>query len=264
MRQTIVVGLAMGALALAGAGMGWAGQPLETESARMLGRGVFELEGGVEHQRSSAGLETAVPFAIEYGLTGRLQLLAEPVLYTAIHDAGMATRTGIGDLEVTLTSLLSSERSGLPGIAVAGELKIPTARDARIGSGKADYTAYLIASRRAGAWDTHAHLGYTLIGRPRGAQVNNVVSFALAEELHLNPRIEAVAEITGSTAALRESAGQPAAGNESAVTPEIGGTEVVGTLGARYHVTGATAYSLGLSIDNNGAVLVHPGITLKW
>ncbi len=57
---------------------------LETETARPLGRGVFEVSGNFEYQTSSEGREAAVPFAAEYGLTDRLELLVEPVAWTAI------------------------------------------------------------------------------------------------------------------------------------------------------------------------------------
>lgn len=241
-----------------------AGQPLETESARMLKHRGLKLEGGFEHQISSAGTETAVPLALEYGATDRLEVLVEPVLYSAIRDKGTPAVTGIGDLEMTVTGLVSGERPRLPAIALAAEAKVPTADNIRIGSGKADYSLYLIGSKRVGAWDTHANLGYTLIGRPAGAEVNNVASFAVAEEFHPNPRLDLVAEVLGSTAALRESGSEPIVANESQLTPEIGAGELFGTLGLRLHAGSGLTYSLGISVDNNNATLVHPGVAVSW
>jgi len=250
-------------LALAAPVPALAGQPLETETARLLKPGTFELEAGLEHQRSGDGTETALPLAIEYGVSGRLELLVEPVLYDAVHDRGARAQTGIGDIEVTATTLLLHERT-LPALALAGEVKIPTAENIRIGSGKTDISFYLIAGKRLGRWDTHVNAGYTFVGAPSGTRVNNTESFALAEEFHWKPRLELVAEVFGNTAALPEGGEQGTGFAESSITPEIGAAETVGTLGARYQDGGGLIYTLGLSYDNNAAVLVHPGITLLW
>ena len=118
----------------------WAGPPLETETARLPLRGTFAADFAFEQQTSSSGTETAVPIALEYGLTDRIELLAEPVPYAAIHPKGGSRVSGAGDLEMTVTGLLSRENGMHPAIAVAGEVKFPTAKDRLIGSGMADYT----------------------------------------------------------------------------------------------------------------------------
>lgn len=254
----LVLGSAAGAIAPAA----WAGQPLETESTRILSPGKFELEAGFEHQRSADGTESAVPLAIEYGVTSRLELLVEPVLYNRIHDKGAASQTGIGDVEVTATSLLHRERNGSPSIALAGEVKIPTAKNYRIGSGETDYSLYLIGGKRSGRWDTQVNVGYTIVGAPSGVHVNNMENFAVSEEYRWKEQWQLVGEVFGHTAAQNVGEGTATPTNPS--TPEIGGAEVVGAIGARYLSLDGFTYTLGLSIDNNGAFLVHPGITLRW
>ena len=241
-----------------------ASQPLETESARLLKRGSVFVAAGFERQSSTAGTEAATPFAFEYGITDRLEIAVEPVAYSSIHDRGILSQTGPGDMEITLTRLLAPELAGRPAFAIAGEVKLPTARNARIGTGKADYAAFAIASKRVGAWDTHANLGYTFIGRPQGVAVNNVASFALAEEFHRSARFDVVAEVFGSTAAAKEGGEGVAPAASGVLTPELGGGELVGALGVRFHPAHAWTLSLGLSVDNQRAVLVHPGVALKW
>jgi len=241
----------------------FAGQPLETETSRLLRRGTFELEAGVEHQRSSGGTETAIPLAIEYGVTDRLELLVEPVPYSAIHDKGARAQTGIGDVEVTATSLLVREGRRHPALALAGEIKVPTADKLRIGSGETDVSFYLIAGKQLGRWDTHANVGYTFVGAPAGTSVTNTEFFALAEEFQWKPRWQLVGEVFRTTAALPEG-GEGTGSAESTLTPEIGGAETVGTLGMRYLDGGGLVYTLGVSYDNNAAFLIHPGMTLRW
>jgi len=261
MRNLVVLFLTIGSAAMIPV-PARAGQPLETESTRLLPEGRFALEAGLEHQRSGDGTETAVPFAIEYGITDRLELLVESVPYNRIHDTGLVSQTGMGDVEVTATSLLRSERASSPSIAIAGEVKVPTAKNLRIGSGETDYTVYLIGGKRSGRWDTQVNVGYTFVGAPPGVDVKNTENFAVSEEYRLKERWELVGEVFGHTAAQ--------SGGEGAGTPttvpggtEIGGAEVVGAVGARYSIDGVV-YSLGLSLDNNGAVLIHPGIALRW
>ncbi len=244
-----------------------AGQPLETESARTIKRGQFEVEGGFERQTSSAGSEFATPLAFEYGISDRWQLTAEPVLYTAISDKGVRRQIGPGDLETTLTAWISPERARVPALGLAGEVKLPIARNTRIGTGKTDVSLSLLASKRVGAWETHANVGYTFIGKPAGASVSNIMTYALAGELRMTPRFDLVGELFGNTAALSEGGGEgPAtpASAESQLTPELGGGEIVGAVGARLHASRGLTYSLGVSLDGNSALLVHPGVSMKW
>src|SRR6266850_4517978 len=128
----------------------WAGQPLETESTRLLRKGTFELEAGLEHQRSGDGTETATPLAIEYGITNRLELLVEPVPYNRIHDTRAVSQRGFGDVEVTAPLLLREGRKGSPSLALAGEVTVPTTKNLRIGSGETDYSVYVIGGKRSG------------------------------------------------------------------------------------------------------------------
>lgn len=250
----------VGSLFLTGASA-WAGQPLETESTRLLPAGRLELEAGFEHQRSSDGTESAVPLAIEYGITDRLQILVEPVPYSRIHDSGLVAQTGIGDVEVTTTTLLHREGNRSPGLALAAEVKVPTAKNIRIGSGETDYSVYGIAGKRFGRWDTQANLGYTIVGSPGDVPVNNMLTAALSGEYRWKEHWDLVGEVFGNTGAQPGSEGET---RVPSITPEIAGAEVVGSLGARYHSWDGLTWSLGLSIDTNAAILVHPGITFLW
>src|SRR5439155_23097953 len=74
-------------------------QPLETETARLLPRGVVKLECTGEYQTSSEGTERAVPFVVEYGITARTELMIEPVFGTRIAPKHTPVVSGPGDLE---------------------------------------------------------------------------------------------------------------------------------------------------------------------
>lgn len=231
-------------------------QILETETARPVGRGVFKLGGNFEYQRSSEGHESAMPLLIEYGFTSRLELALEPVAFTKIRPKVGTRASGRGDLEATLTFLASHETARAPAIAFAGEIKFPTAKNRLIGTGRTDYALYVIGSKKFGDLDIHGNLGYTIVGKPVGAPLKNIVNFALGGERKFQTAWSVFGEVLANTASstLPEAASQ--------ATPEAPGGEIVGSLGLARYVRRAFRFSMGVSVDNNGAVLFRPGITI--
>jgi len=249
------------------AGAGHA-QTLETETAHFAPRGALDTASAFEYQFSSSGSESAFPVAFEYGLNDRFELMLEPVLYTAIDpsDSGPGEHaTGFGDVEATLSYLLSAEREHAPAFALAGELKAPSARNDLIGTGHTDYTGYLIASKRFGGFDTHANLSYAVIGHPADVQLNNVFGFALAGEYRTGGALAYFGEVLGNTAASPEGdSAEGSTGGGNAVVAEAPGGEIVGTLGAGVFVRQSCFVSLSVSYDNNQAVLLRPGLVFRF
>lgn len=237
-------------------------QILETETARPVGKGGLEIGSNFEYQFSSEGNEVALPLALEYGLTDRLELLVEPVAYTAIRPKVGPRATGGGDLETTVTYLLRRETGRSPAVALAGEVKFPTTNNTLIGTGRTDFAGYLIGSKRFGRLDTHADVGYTIVGRPQGAQLKNIFNFALGWERALCSTSELFGEFLANTAAAsgtEPNGPQPT----SATTPEAPTGELVASLGVAKYVIPSLRLALGLSVDNNGAVLIRPGFTVR-
>lgn len=238
-------------------------QPLETETARQPQKGSVEVQTAFEFQTSKEGTERALPFAFEYGITDRLALTVEPVFYTAIRPKRGTRATGVGDLEVTLSYLFAREGRHLPALAIAGEVKAPTARSLLIGTRRTDFTAYLIASKRVGKFDTHGNIGYTFVGKPAGAQLKNFANFALAEEYFATPKLTLLGEFLANTGAAAEAAPGTIIPNPN-VTPEISSGELVGMLGFRYQIRKRVFFTCGVDYDNNHAVLFRPGLTFNF
>ncbi|MBA2685591.1 MAG: transporter [Gemmatimonadaceae bacterium] len=233
-------------------------QPLETETARLPLAGEVLIAGTFEFQTSNQGTERAAPIAIEVGVTDRFTLLAEPVLYTSIRPSEGFRASGIGDLEVTGQFLARREQNGSPALALGAEVKFPTARNSLIGTGKTDFTPYLIASQRFGSYDVHANVGYSFVGKPAGLSVQNTWNFALAAERHFGSSFDFVGEVLASTAASKAGDGE-----NSPTAPEVAGAEFVGMLGGRYRVVPNLWFTFGVTYDNSGAVLFRPGITTE-
>jgi hypothetical protein len=209
-----------------------------------------------EFQTSPEGTEHAIPFAAEYGVTDRLALLVEPVFFTSIRPKVGCTATGLGDLEATLQYLFRDETRGLPPLALAAEVKVPTARDTLIGTRRTDFTPYLIASKHFGRVDVHANVAYSFVGEPSNVAVQNTLNLAFAVEDHLGARLDVLGEVLMATAA---GTGAP----ESATAPEIAGAEQIGMLGFRYVMRPRAWVSMGVTYDNTRAILFRPGLIFE-
>jgi hypothetical protein len=233
-------------------------QPLETETARLPPRGALVASGTYEFQTSTQGTEHALPVAFEYGLSNRLALLLEPVVVTAIRPESPPNATGLGDFEMTLQYLARAESPWLPALAVAAEEKIPTATNRQIGTGKADFTPFLIASKRFGRFDAHANIGYSFMGKPAGLPIHNTLNLAVALEDRMSPSTVLMAEVLSTTAAAVEGEGEA-----SVTSPEIAGAEQVVMVGVRYRRGQHAWFSLGITYDNTKATLFRPGVTIE-
>lgn len=252
--RRVVVGIALSLLMLAaGAGRAIA-QQAETESARVLAVGHVEGGAGVEFQASSEGTESALPLFVEGGIARRLELVIEQVAYVGLRPKTGTKASGPGDLEVTLVGLALAERPRFPAIAFAAEVKAPVAQSAAIGTGEFDYAGYLILSKRLGNVDVSLNGSYTLVGKPANTMVNNIVGFAASAKYPIG-KLDLFGEVLGNTAAVSGSEGTGGAA-------ELGGVEVVGTIGAGYKLAPWAYLFLNVSYDNNQAVLIHPGVTL--
>ncbi|MEO8576832.1 MAG: hypothetical protein ABI556_09040 [Gemmatimonadales bacterium] len=237
-------------------------QVLETETARFLPRGSLEAAFFYELQTAVDGREHAVPFAFEYALLNRVMVLIEPVPYTAIRPRVGRGAAGPGDMEVTSSFLVAAETRRRPAFAIAAEVKLPTARDTLIGTRKVDLAGYVIASKRLGKFDTHANIGYTIVGKPAGVSVSNIFYGAAATEYHASRRVLLFGEVLAQTAAVAD--GESADASGPSTTPELGSAEVVGTAGIGWSLSRRALAAFSMSRDNSGATLFRTGVVLRW
>lgn len=235
-----------------------AGQPLETETARLPAQGHGNVQLVYEHQSASNGQEDAFPLAFEYGITDRLEFAIEPVVYTSIRPKAGRTAKGFGDTEATLTYLITPETANMPAFAIAGEVKFSTARNALIGTGGTDYRIAGIASKRYGPFDLHANLGYTFVGKATGgAKLDNIIDLSAAAEYTLNTKWTLVSEVLANSSA---------GGNEAALggAQEASASTVTGLVGAVYHPADRYDLSVGVTYDSESAALLRTGLTYRF
>lgn len=236
------------------------GQVIETETARLLRQGGWKFGANFEYQTSSDGSESAIPFLVEYGIRDDLELTLEPTPYVRIAPKSSSGATGFGDTELTLTYLFSKETDNLPAFAVATEVKFPTTKNDLIGTGETDYTAYLIASKRFGDFDVHAHLSYTISGDPSGVNLDNVYGFGLASVYRINPEWEVFGEVLGNTSAMGGEGGS----GESSLTPEASTSELSGTIGVGRFFDNGLLIHAAISEDTNSATQLRIGFVYSF
>ena len=271
-KQTLT--LATAAL-LATANLSFADPSLETETARLVKPGKFEFGTAFEYQWSKDGKELALPMSFATGLSDSVELLIEPIFYTSIRPKGAASSTGLGDLETAITWRFFDETDCIPALAIAGEVKFPTARNENIGSGKFDERIYLVASKRIGDVDFHVNIGYTNVGAPAGVDTKNPFDAAFAVEWFVNKHFDIFGEVLYAGASVSSGTAGDGADGSSTITssladgaasaPELGvKNEIVGTLGVRVHLTEQLDVFTSFNYDNQHAKLVRVGFTLKF
>jgi hypothetical protein len=237
-------------------------QVLETETARLRVQGAVQAGTNVEVQTATEGHEWALPMLFEYGITNRWELVVEPVARTWIRPHVTPRATGLGDTEITLEYLARMESGAWPAIALAGEVKAPTARNTLIGTGQRDVAAYLIASKRFGHVDTHVNVTYTWVGQPPGTTLSNIWGTAFAAMYTPASRLRLYGEVLTTMSATGQ-AEQTTVFGPAPIVAEAATQELVGTIGAGVYVRPRWFLSVGVSYDNTAAWLIRPGITFR-
>ncbi len=239
---------------------------LETEESNPLIPHQMELGAAMEFQTSKEGTENALPLSIEYGLSKKFTLLVEPVAFTTINPKKGASTTGFGDLEVTLFYQLMSEKKTWVSMSLSGEVKLPTANNILIGTGKTDYTPFLIFSKTTGPFFTSLNLSYTFLGKPKGVVANNLFNYAIGTVYTISPKSILFGEVFGNTSALggAEVPEGQAPVDTVSINQEISGGETVGCIGYGYYPNKNLQLSFSINYDNNNALLFRPGIIWKF
>ena len=238
-------------------------QVLETEESYPLQPGQVELGTGLEFQTSKEGTESALPLSLEFGLAKRLTFLVEPVSFTSIRPKAGRGVTGLGDLELTMFYQLCKEKEILPSISLSLEVKLPVAKDTLIGTGKTDFSPYLIMSKTTGKFFSSLNLSYTFLGKPAGVVANNLFNYALGTIYSVSKRSILYGEVYGNTSAF---GGHDVPESNTALpkTTEISGGEIVTAIGYGFYLKPEFLLSFGINHDNNRAFLFRPGIEWKF
>ena len=139
---------------------------LETETAELGKKGELTLSAGVQFERERDGSRTTFTLnQFEYAITDRAEILIEPFFREWDKPKGEKSFHGMGDLEITPSYMIIEDKGGwTPAVVLALKVKVPTAKNRNIGTGKFDYYPYIILGKKIGNWVLNANA--TAAGRP--------------------------------------------------------------------------------------------------
>jgi hypothetical protein len=166
-----LAGCAVAGLILAMPLSSHAALPMITDDTGTQGKGKFQIEAAVEHDRDEeqfSGVTTrerdyAVAIALTAGITDALDLaVAAPYLWnsSSVDGGGSSRVSGIGD-----TALVAKwrflEKDGI-SFGLKPFVTLPSGNDAKgLGGGKVGYGAFLLNSTEFEPWTFHLNLGYS-------------------------------------------------------------------------------------------------------
>jgi hypothetical protein len=165
-------------------------RPDVTDSTTTVGRGVFQIETGVEYSRTSEGggppeYWLSVPIVLRVGLIDRLEVQLGGEALVRLRNS--EEDTGNGDLTIALKYrfLHANEGDWWPALGVLPYVKVPTAR-APIGTERPDFGATLLVGFNL-PWDLalDANAGLAAIGQTHsgGFLLQGLVSASLQRTL---------------------------------------------------------------------------------
>lgn len=194
------------------ASQAWADLVLETETAQLGKQGEFNFSNALQSEQDHDGRALLTETQYEYGVNDRTEILIEPFFYERdTPKAGRAT-SGVGDVEVTGSYIAVTETASRPALVIAQKIKLPTASNDAIGSGKVDAQSYVIIGKTWGDVHLNANLGYEYIGKVHGDDLKDQGIYDLSLDLPIAERTTFFVEGFGNTAAAKGESGTQAAG----------------------------------------------------
>lgn len=107
--------------------------------------------------------------------------------------SGTTTRTGFGDLNLSVTYSLPSTSLGGFGVDLMGQLKLPTAGTSKgLSTGETDFGFSVDISREVGIWMPFVTLGYRIPGKPKSYSLTNSFSFSGGTSVELGEKTLAI------------------------------------------------------------------------
>jgi len=227
---------------------------LKTRPASTYQELALTLGSGLEYESDGEQTELGYPFLVEYGVTERLTLTAEPG-FSSIHAKdGPGSASGFGELETGATWQLVSGRRHRPEISAEGVIKWPTASRPELGSGRIDYSLGAIVSKAFVQVDLDLEAIYTFVGSPPGTHLSNPLECSLAAEWHLLRWLDLEGEVVTSSGGVsfRGQSGSIGGFAGGPATERLG-RETEGTLGVAERLAEHLKIEQGMILKSDGS-----------
>jgi hypothetical protein len=179
-------------------GAAFASHPLITDDAFTQGKGKFqfELNGEYSHKKECCVVEDEAEIAatLTYGINDQIDvILGIPYIYEREQNSEITTNNGFSDTSVALKWRFY-EKEGL-SLALKPGVTLPTGNDEKeLGSGKATYSVFFIATKEIALFAFHLNLGYKR-NENKVDEREDLWHASLAGEMKISKELKAVANI---------------------------------------------------------------------
>lgn len=199
-------------IVLCWSGAAFANHPLITDDTITQGRGNFEFElyGESSHQNKDGVVEdaTGITAMLTYGINDQTDvILGVPYSYLRQEDSVTNTEYGVSNTALALKWRFY-EKGGL-SLALKPGVTLPTGNDEKgLGSGRATYSIFFIATEIIAPWMIHLNLGYKR-NENKVDEREDLWHASLAGEMKISKNLKAVANIGVETNPDRASSINP-------------------------------------------------------
>ena len=140
------------------------------------------------------------------------------------------------------------EKPYVPAVVLAFKLKVPTARNRNIGTGKYDYFPYVILGKTYGRWVFNLNFGYNFITSPlKDEPLKNQFIYAFSVERKMTDRRSVFAEVFANSS--------PATGENGTFSTAIA---------TEYQFTNHFNAFVSVGYDSDGLFNVRPGFNIPF
>jgi hypothetical protein len=221
---------------------------LETETAELGKKGDMLISISTQFERDKDGNRTAFTLTqFEVGITDRAELLIEPFFVEWDNPKDGKSFHGMGDLEITPSYMIVLEKPHVPAVVLAFKVKVPTAHNRDIGTGKYDYYPYLIFGKRFGHWILNANFGYDIIASPAGEKLSNQFIYDFSVEREITDKWSVFAEVFANT--------KPTVGEKGTLS---------GAIATEYKFTEHFNAFVSVGYDTDHLFNVRPGFNIPF
>jgi hypothetical protein len=174
-----------------------AARPLVTEDAVVAGKGVTQIEIGIDYTKDDNGEGTALLFSPIHGVTEDTEFsLKAPYIFANPEDS--QETDGWGDVSFTMKHLFIPEGEKTPAVLVRMLIKLPTGDEGEgLGTGDTNVGFLGVLTKGYGPAAIHLNLGYTFVGDQDEGRDDNEVNYGVAGEFRVGKKAGIVGEVYG-------------------------------------------------------------------
>ncbi len=175
-----------------------AARPLVTEDAVVAGKGITQLEMGIDYTKAgNRGEGMTLLLSPIHGVAEDTEFsLKVPYIIAKPYDPSKVD--GWGDTSFIMKHLLVAEDEKTPAFLIRMALKLPTGdKDKGLGTGDTNVGFLGALTKDFNPATIHLNIGYTFVGDQNTGRYNNEVNYGIAGEYGIGKKFRVVGEIYG-------------------------------------------------------------------